>query len=145
MLFTLMKDICRGTTGSHCIEGQLSGKSTLTNVGPFPPLSSAPPSGPLLVSFSPADISVMTLSEPHGLCVRAFPGLDAGPVPLNGSLPEMSRVFIRPRNVNNDDSSSWRIPLLLRWFCSSGCFCLYEGLLFASIGALLGLFCLEVG
>lgn len=81
-MFTLMKNICRGKTDSHCIEGQLSGKSTPTNVGPFSPLSlsSTPPSGPLLVSFSPADISVMTLSEPYGLCVHAVPGLDAGPV-----------------------------------------------------------------
>lgn len=105
-----MKNICRGKTDSHCIEGQLSGKSTPTNVGPFSPLSlsSTPPSGPLLVSFSPADISVMTLSEPYSLCVHAVPGLDAGPVWLTESLPGMFRIFIGPRNVNNDYSSSLR-------------------------------------
>lgn len=50
------KNMCRGKMDSHCIEGQLSGRGTPTNAGPFPPLSlsSTPPSGPLLVSFSPA-------------------------------------------------------------------------------------------
>lgn len=109
-MFTLMKNIYRGKMDSHCIEGQLSGKSTPTNVGPFPPLSlsSTPPSGPLLVCFSPADISVITMSEPYSLCFHALPGLDAGPVRLTESLSGMFRIFIGPRNVNNDYSSSLR-------------------------------------
>lgn len=103
-IFNRGKYICRGKMDLHCIEGQLSGKSTPTNVGPFSPLSLSftPPSGPLLVSFSPADISVMTLSEPYSLCFHAVPGLDAEPVRLTESLPGMFRIFIGPRNVNND-------------------------------------------
>lgn len=105
-----MKTICRVKMYSHCIEGQLSGRGTPTNVNPFSllSLSSNPPSGHLHVSFSLADISVMTLSEPYSLCVHAVPCLDSGPVWLTESLPGIFRIFIGPINVNNDYSSSLR-------------------------------------
>lgn len=60
-----------------------------------PFFSFAPPSGPLLVSFSPVDISVMTLSESHGVCVHAIPGVDEGAVGLTEALPAKVHIFIR--------------------------------------------------
>lgn len=84
--------VCRGEMDPRSIEGQLSGKSTATDAGPFSPLSlsSTPPSGPLLVSFSPADISVTALSEADRLRVlvrrQGRPGLAPGPFCLAEGL-----------------------------------------------------------
>lgn len=137
-----MKDICRDKMGWHCIEGQLSGKSTPTNVGPFSPLSlsSAPPSGPLLVSFSPADISVMTFwapqcLRPHCPWLRYRASLDSLRACLawftSSSVQEMSIMITRTHPYSESNNSYCLIqeyliiplPFQLSWtFLPSGRF-----------------------